>query len=405
MSAATSVVLVGVGGYGNTYVNALLDGRDTGPVRIAGVVDPFPEGCRRLPELRASGIPCYADLAAFYREHAADLAVVSSPIARHCEHTCLALENRSHVLCEKPLGATVEQVEAMRKARDRAGRFVAIGYQWSFNEAVRALKHDFLAGRLGRPRRLRTLVLWPRDAGYYARNDWAGALRDPEGRWVLDSPVNNATAHYLHNMFYVIGPTPDRSAVPARVRAELYRANPISNYDTGACRVVTDSGVELFFYSSHAVEVQRGPEYVFEFEKAVVTYSPQKAAIVARFADGSIRDYGDPNRDAMKKLRDCLAATRGQADIVCGIEAASSQTLCMNGMQLSGAPISEFPPEMLRSRGEGAKRRIYVHDLDRVLAACWEQGRLPSESDVPWARRGREVDVAQPDFRFPPDGA
>jgi len=35
---------------------------------------------------------------------------------------------------------------------------------------------------------------------------------------VLDSPVNNATAHYLHNMFYVLGHATDASAMPACVR-------------------------------------------------------------------------------------------------------------------------------------------------------------------------------------------
>ncbi|NOY82663.1 MAG: Gfo/Idh/MocA family oxidoreductase [Kiritimatiellaeota bacterium] len=404
-SSAVSIVLVGVGGYGNAYVNALLDAPDTAAFSIAGVVDPFPEGCRRLPELRALGNPFYADLASFYREHTADLAVVSSPIAWHCEHTCLALDHGTHVLCEKPLCATTGQAATMREARDRAGRFVAVGYQWSFNEATQRLKRDILAGRLGRPRRLRTLVLWPRDAGYYARNDWAGALRDSQGRWVLDSPVNNATAHYLHNMFYAIGPAPDRSAVPVRVQAELYRANPITNYDTGACRVVTDTEVELLFYSSHAVDVQRGPEYVFEFEKAVVTYSPKDAAIMARFADGSVRQYGDPNRDGMKKLRDCLAAARGEGTIACGIEAASSQTLCMNGMQLSGGPVSEFPPGMVCARGRGGARVTYGSGLADVLSTCWERGCLPSELGVAWAKAGREVHVAGPEFRFPPDGS
>ena len=49
------------------------------------------------------------------------------------------------------------------------------------------------------------MVSFPRPLSYFKRNDWAGHLRTPAGEDVLDSPLNNATAHYLHNMLYVLG--------------------------------------------------------------------------------------------------------------------------------------------------------------------------------------------------------
>ncbi len=392
-----SVLLVGIGGYGNTIVEALLGSGDVGRFRIAGVADPVPEGCRRVGELRRLGLPFYPDPASFYRRHAADLAVIAAPIAFHAEYTCIALEHGSHVLCEKPLAATIQDARAMQRARDAAGRFVAVGYQWSFSAAITALKRDILAGAFGRAKRLRTLVLWPRDFRYYHRNDWAGAVRDRAGRWVLDSPVNNATAHYLHNMFYVLGSAPESCALPVRVQAELYRANPIGNYDTGVCRAATAEGAEILFYSSHAVEVQRGPEFVYEFEKGVVTYSPESGTIRARWADGAVRDYGDPNQDPMRKLQVALeaAAGEGRPAPACGIEAAVGQTLCMNGMQDSGQPIQEFAPERIRSRGRGEQCVTYVDGLAAALTRAFERGALPSEMNLPWAVPGRTIDLSR----------
>jgi hypothetical protein len=55
-----------------------------------------------------------------------------------------------------------------------------------------------MKGMLGRPKRLKTLVLWPRDFAYYNRNDWAGKKTDQNGRPVLDSVAHNATSHFLH---------------------------------------------------------------------------------------------------------------------------------------------------------------------------------------------------------------
>jgi len=393
MSRPVSLLLVGIGGYGNTYVDALLGASDRTAFRIVGIADPYPEGCRRLADLKAMNIPFYTTPAEFYARSTADLAVISAPIAFHAEYTCLALRNGSHVLCEKPLAATIRQARAMREARDAAGRFAAIGYQWSFSDAIQALKHDILAGLFGRPKRLRTLVLWPRNAAYYNRNDWAGALKDRDGRWVLDSPVNNATAHYLHNMFYVLGQAVDAGSAPVSVQAELYRANAITNYDTGVCRVQTECGAEILFYSTHAVNVQRGPEFIYEFENGVVTYPNEGGTIQAAFVDGSSKNYGNPNRNIMKKLWDALAAVRGSATVLCGIEAASSQTLCMNAMQDSCATIQEFPPELIRTQGEGGQRVTYVDGLAETLAACYDRGILPSELGAAWARPGRIIDV------------
>ena len=133
---------------------------------------------------------------------------------------------------------------------------VAIGYQWSFSPAIQRLKGDIAAGVFGAPKRLKTIVLWPRDETYYSRNRWAGKQRDEAGNPIFDSPVSNACAHYLHNMLYVLGDAVDRSAIPSRVSAELYRAHPIENYDTAALRCWTDRGVEILFIVSHATRRQ-----------------------------------------------------------------------------------------------------------------------------------------------------
>ena len=135
----------------------------------------------------------------------------------------------------------------MLAARDRAGKHVTIGYQWSMADAIQRLKSEVLSGLFGKPRRLRTMVLWPRDDAYYSRNRWAGRVRDADGNWILDSPVNNACAHHLHNMLYLLGARPDRSAAVHSLRAELYRAHAIENYDTAILRCETANGAEIFF--------------------------------------------------------------------------------------------------------------------------------------------------------------
>jgi hypothetical protein len=205
--------------------------------------------------------------------------------------------------------------------------------------------------------------------------------------------VNNATAHYLHNMLYVLGPSPQRSAMPVRLTAELYRANPITNYDTGVVRAWTASGIEVLHYCTHATVQLRGPEFVYEFERGVARYDAQSKQLAAEFADGSGRAYGTPDADGVQKLWDCLAAVRTGAGLACDIEAASAQTLCMNGMQDSAPGIAQFPPELVSVEGEPGNRATVVKGLDTVLIRAYEAGRLPAELGVPWAVPGRELDL------------
>ena len=96
------ILLVGIGGYGSLYVNALLN-ETSGKYLLEGCVDPYPERCARYQELTARNIPVYGSMRDFYNEHDADLAVISTPIHLHYPMILEALANKSNVLCEKPL--------------------------------------------------------------------------------------------------------------------------------------------------------------------------------------------------------------------------------------------------------------------------------------------------------------
>jgi predicted dehydrogenase len=370
------------------------------------VVDPEPWRCSRPGGLEALSIPVFPSLDEFFRTGRADLAVIAAPIHFHEQQTRLALSCGSHVLCVKPAAATVQEVGAMMAARDKAGKQVAVGYQWSFTNCIRALKSDIRAGLHGEPRRFKSLCLWPRDAAYYERNAWAGRVRDASGRWVLDSPVNNAMAHFLHNMLYCLGDDVDRSARPARIIAETYRANPIENYDTAALRIETDRGVEILFYGSHAVPEDRGPVFTFEFEGGVIEHDGGLAPITARFQDGQKKEYGSPEgEDHFKKLWTCAAAAQWEeAFIPCGLEAARAHTVCVNGAQESAGEPSDLPSGLFRETGAGDGRLRWVDGLDAALAESYEKALLPSELGTDWARPGKKVDLDGYN-RFPRKGS
>ena len=172
-----SVLLVGIGGYGETMVHEIME-NPSPYIKLAGVVDPYPERCTYIEEIKKMGLPVCAGMDEFYKDNSAHLAVISTPIFLHTKHILSALKNGSNVLCEKPLCSDENDIEIILKAKEKAQKFVYIGYQWSFSDAVTKLKGDIRAGKLGKLIKMRTIVLRPRNLEYFARGiGWAGKIK------------------------------------------------------------------------------------------------------------------------------------------------------------------------------------------------------------------------------------
>ena len=392
-STPVSTLLVGLGGYGQDYARVLLDECSTSHVELRAAVDPYPEKSPMGKVWLGKGIKIYPSLQEFYRAgNSAELVVISSPPHHHISQCREALRRGSHVFCEKPLGTTVQDIDHLLRERDRSGRQVMVGYQWSYSGSIQALKQDIRKGTWGEPRRMKSLCFWPRDLAYYHRNDWAGRIKDNQGHWILDSPAGNAMAHFLHNMFYVLGERVTSSAVPALVTAELYRAYPIENYDSIACRVITTEGIELLFYASHAIPRDLGPWFSIEFPQTEVTLGADRPEIMARDNAGNTKSYGSPDADhPFKKLFSALDVVAGKGTVMCGPEAARAQTLCINGIQDSMPDIISLPDKLKQTDAEAG--RIWVNDLAQVFTECYQKGILPSEAGAPWARPGGVIDL------------
>jgi predicted dehydrogenase len=395
MASKVKVALVGIAGYGDSYLSAMLGPDQKAQYDLVGVVDPMPQRCRHLDELHARRVPVHTDLPSLYSQVVPDLVMMATPIHLHAPHTCYALERGSHVLCEKPLAATIGAARRVVVAEKLAGKFVAIGYQWSFSKSIQTLKADIMAGHLGAPRRLKSLVFFPRGLDYFSRNDWAGKIKTGDGQPVFDSPANNAAAHYLHNMLYLLGGSRETSAVPRSVQAELYRANDIENYDTAAIRVRVDGGAELMFYTSHTVPPKLGPIARYEFEHAVVSYEAESGAgFVARFRNGRVKRYGEPNLERSQKLWQSIEAAGNGGSVVCGTAAAMPHVLCVAAAQESMPQIRAFPRDMVNSQPVGDSAMVCVTGLHAALVQCYDQWILPHEhGGLNWAAAGEVITI------------
>src|SRR5690606_9260488 len=80
MKSSVPVALVGIAGYGETYLSAFLDHPGEHGFDVVGLVDPAPQRCSRIDELRARNIPIYADLNELYAHAQPKLTMLATPI-------------------------------------------------------------------------------------------------------------------------------------------------------------------------------------------------------------------------------------------------------------------------------------------------------------------------------------
>ncbi|MFN2237743.1 MAG: Gfo/Idh/MocA family protein [Anaerolineales bacterium] len=78
-----------------------------------------------------------------------DIIDICTPNNCHAPQTIAALEAGKHVLCEKPLAPTVDEIRRMIAARDASGKMLMTAHQLRFTGTARALKNEIDSGALG----------------------------------------------------------------------------------------------------------------------------------------------------------------------------------------------------------------------------------------------------------------
>jgi predicted dehydrogenase len=81
-----------------------------------------------------------------------DAVFVASPDAMHLQDVLLALKHGKPVLCEKPLGMNLAQVEKMLDAARKANVVFGVAQNFRYNESVLRARKWIAGGRIGTPR-------------------------------------------------------------------------------------------------------------------------------------------------------------------------------------------------------------------------------------------------------------
>jgi predicted dehydrogenase len=79
-----------------------------------------------------------------------DAVVLATPHTLHAQQIVAAAIAGKHVFCEKPLALTAREAEAAARACADRGVTLAVGYNWRFQPALKAIRDMLGDGRLGK---------------------------------------------------------------------------------------------------------------------------------------------------------------------------------------------------------------------------------------------------------------
>ncbi len=208
--------------------------------RLEMVAASSPASAERYRE--AFGFRCAADdWEALVRDPAVEAVVIASPPDTHLAITELAASLGKHVFCEKPLGASLSDGEAMLAAAERAGVIHMIGFNYIRTPASQFARRLIADGAIGD-------VTWMR--GEHTED----FLADPYGpaTWRTEGEANGTMGdlapHMVNAALALLGPI-DRVMAEIETVHDMRSGRPVTNDDQGQfmCRFANGVMGHLFF--------------------------------------------------------------------------------------------------------------------------------------------------------------
>ncbi len=391
-------VVVGLGGYGLVHIDAVRWLSERGLARLVGVVALEVDRKARpalTDALLQQGVRLYDSVEQFFSSgDEAEVLTVPVGIHMHVPMSIMAMRAGLDVYCEKPVAGTVQEVDQLIAAQHETGRTVAIGFQHIWSRSIQQLKARIVDGRLGPVINASLICGWPRSIQYYTRNEWAGKLRMGP-YWILDSPANNAHAHYVMNALYLCGERHETAAVPGRVRAELYRANPIEGPDTVQLKCEFPNGATIHLCLTHANAAPFGPSLELQCAAGKATWDGDAGKTTVNYANGGREEFDNLSHEKWRfdGFVDFTGALQEKREPLCTPALARAQTVAINAMHESCRKILQIPNEeieevedweMFPPNTKGTFHR--VRNLDEDLRSALARGVFLSELGIKWAR-------------------
>jgi predicted dehydrogenase len=193
-------VTMGIIGYGHFIrTNFIKRLRNCPSIEIAGV---YNRGKERRDQAVEDGYWATGDLDELLAREDIESVLIGTANKVHAEHAIKSAEAGKHILCEKPLALTIEEVDQMVEAARKAGVITHVNHGSVYTEGFkkfRALADEF-AGQILHfwKRNSRAFGLWSQGARH-----WAVERPEESGGWTF-----HHLCHQLNEASIMVGSKP-----------------------------------------------------------------------------------------------------------------------------------------------------------------------------------------------------
>ena len=202
--------LVGCGRISKNHCEAIAAHPDA---ELKAVCDIDPERLKACAD-RWRAMP-YTDLGKMLERDDLDVVSVCTPSGLHPEHGILIARSGRHVICEKPLGISLESVDRLISACTSSDVRLFTVLQNRLNSTMQFLKRSIEKGRFGRLYMAQANVFWSRPQSYYDQAKWRGT-------WEFDGcAFMNQASHYVDSLQWLVGPVDSVMAITGTLARKI----------------------------------------------------------------------------------------------------------------------------------------------------------------------------------------
>lgn len=249
--------IIGAGVIGDFHARAI---GDLPNANLHAVCDTNLERAEKLAE--EYGCKAFGSYDEMLEDKDIDIVAIATPSGLHMEPTVAAAKAGKHVLCEKPLEVTIERIDEMVAAHEKAGTKLGAIFQARFSDSLVPLREAIKAGRFGVMTYAAVYVPWWRTQEYYS-DTW-------HGTWDLDGggALMNQSIHAIDMLCEMM---------PAEVESVLGLTSKIGHddietEDTSVAALKFNNGALGVIYGSTASFPGRPKRFEMTGTKGSVVY-------------------------------------------------------------------------------------------------------------------------------------
>lgn len=339
--------MVGIGQIAEDYLSIFAKGLIIG-AKVTALASRNEDRVRTIIEKYSlSSVAYYKTLEDMLRDDQIDAVMITTPHTLHEEMATLAISYGKHVLVDKPLGITTNQVDRLDQlADDHPELTLGVLFNRRSNDLYQKVKDVTASGEMGDLRRASWQITnLYRTYAYYATSSWRGSYKT-EGGGVL----MNQAIHQLDLLLWFTGmPRSVTSYTQTGLHRPMTTENDVSMtlfYDGGAMGHFVASTHEspgtnrlelsytkgqIVVENDSSLKITRLHQEEEDFAKEEETFFTHVPAEVEEFTIPVT-----PNKEEQKRIiQNFIHAIKGKEPILCSFREGKNTVRLVNGTYLS----------------------------------------------------------------------